>query len=47
VSDPKIGFNSDDNKVMIISDNGNIVNLPVMPKIEVGHAVLNSLKEYF
>ncbi|MFL2634368.1 MAG: bifunctional phosphopantothenoylcysteine decarboxylase/phosphopantothenate--cysteine ligase CoaBC [Dehalococcoidia bacterium] len=47
VSDPKIGFNSDDNKVMIISDNGKIVNLPVMPKIEVGHAVLNSLKEYF
>jgi len=47
VSDPKIGFNSDNNKVIIISDNGKIVNLPVMPKIEVGHAVLNSLKEYF
>ena len=47
VSDPKIGFNSDDNKVMIISDNGNIVNLPVMPKIEVGHSILNSLKKYF
>ena len=47
VSDPKIGFNSDDNKVMIISDNGKIINLPMMPKIEVGHSILNSLKEYF
>ena len=47
VSDPSIGFNSDDNKVMIISDNGKVVNLPVMPKIEVSHAILNSLKEYF
>ena len=47
VSDPKIGFNSDDNKVMIISDSGKIINLPMMPKIEVGHSILNSLKEYF
>ena len=47
VSDPSIGFNSDDNKVMIISEDGKVINLPVMPKIEVSHAILNSLKEYF
>ncbi len=47
VSDSNIGFNSDNNKVMIISDTGKVVNLPIMPKIEVSHAILNSLKEYF
>ncbi|MBI51679.1 MAG: bifunctional phosphopantothenoylcysteine decarboxylase/phosphopantothenate--cysteine ligase CoaBC [Chloroflexi bacterium] len=47
VSDPSIGFNSDNNKVTIISDKGKVINLPIMPKIEVSHAILNSLKEYF
>lgn len=47
VSNPAIGFNSDNNKVVIFSNTGDQINLPLMPKIDVGHEILNSLKKRF
>ena len=47
VSNPEIGFNSDNNKVIIFSNAGDQINLPLMPKIDVGHEILDSLKKRF
>ena len=47
VSNPEIGFNSDNNKVIIFSNTGDKINLPLMPKIDVGHEILDSLKKRF
>ena len=45
VSDPQIGFRSDENKVLILHDDGRIEDLPLMSKRELSHAILNRVAE--
>ncbi|MDP7194399.1 MAG: phosphopantothenoylcysteine decarboxylase, partial [Dehalococcoidia bacterium] len=41
VSREDIGFNSDDNQVTIIQKNGSVTELPVMPKTDLAHILLD------
>ena len=41
VSREDIGFNSDNNQVTLIQKNGSITELPVMPKTELAHILLD------
>ena len=41
VSRDDIGFNSDNNQVTLIKKNGSIKELPVMPKLELAHILLD------
>ena len=46
VGSTESGFNSDNNQVTIIQKNGNIDNLPLLSKIDVGHEILDRLINY-
>ena len=39
------GFGSDENKVVILTANGQVVDLPLMPKIEVAHRIWDIVLE--
>ena len=41
VSREDIGFNSDDNQVTLIQKNGSITELPIMPKTDLAHILLD------
>jgi phosphopantothenoylcysteine decarboxylase/phosphopantothenate--cysteine ligase len=45
ISDPDIGFNSDQNKVVLIFSSGETKSLPVLPKTEVAEKILNEILE--
>jgi phosphopantothenoylcysteine decarboxylase / phosphopantothenate---cysteine ligase len=45
VSDAAIGFRSDENKVLILHDDGRIEDLPLMSKQHLAHAILARVVE--
>lgn len=45
VSDTQIGFRSDENKVLILHDDGRMEDLPLMSKRELAHAILSRVAE--
>ena len=44
ITDPESGFGSDTNKVLILGKNGQVEDLPLMPKEAVAHRVLDRIK---
>ena len=45
VSDAQIGFRSDENKVLILHDDGRVEDLPLMPKHRLAHEILARVVE--
>ena len=43
ISSPGIGFQSDSNQVTLIKKNEEIKKLPLLPKIEIAHHLLNDV----
>jgi len=43
ISDTNLGFNSDDNKILIIGKNGNQLNLPAAPKLKIAKAIMKEI----
>jgi phosphopantothenoylcysteine decarboxylase/phosphopantothenate--cysteine ligase len=44
VSKPGIGFGSDENEVTIIGRDGSVLEVPRLPKLEVGNRILDVVK---
>ncbi|MEE9261600.1 MAG: bifunctional phosphopantothenoylcysteine decarboxylase/phosphopantothenate--cysteine ligase CoaBC [Dehalococcoidia bacterium] len=45
ITDPESGFGSDSNKVLILGKNGQVEDLPLMPKEAVAHRVLDRVRD--
>ena len=45
ITDPESGFGSDTNKVLILGKNGQVEDLPLMPKEAVAHRVLDRVRD--
>ncbi|MCZ6534407.1 MAG: bifunctional phosphopantothenoylcysteine decarboxylase/phosphopantothenate--cysteine ligase CoaBC [Chloroflexi bacterium] len=45
ITDPESGFGSDANKVLILGKNGQVEDLPLMPKEAVAHRVLDRVRD--